>query len=370
MEITKDNAMNIVRDISYITGSNVNLMNIEGIIIASTDATRIGTFHEASKQVMEKRLEKLVVYDNFTYEGSKKGINMPLVINGEICGVVGISGSSEEVIKYGEIVKKMTEILLLENRVKQEKISTKEMIEHFVIDWIFSKNKEGIQERGHRLGINISKDWRIMLIQIQDVAFHQKNNVRFSILEEVEKSIRSVLGYVEYVLVNSNSIFILMIPEATQNRIMELGTTIKDAVWYNQKLSIIIGIDEISEELHISYQKAERALKRSSTVNPVTMYKDLHLEMFMHEISEQTKNEFIAKVFKNHSEKDMSKTLKLLRAYFDSDGSITKTAENMLVHKNTLQYKLKNLHEKTGIDPRAVTGATLFQLALAFYDSV
>ena len=73
MKFPKSSCMKIVQEISNIIGERVNMMDHEGMIIASTDPARIGTFHAGAKRVVEERLEILTIHGNEEYEGAKPG---------------------------------------------------------------------------------------------------------------------------------------------------------------------------------------------------------------------------------------------------------------------------------------------------------
>ena len=114
MKFPKSSCMKIVQEISNIIGERVNMMDHEGMIIASTDPARIGTFHAGAKRVVEERLEILTIHGNEEYEGAKPGLNLPIEFQNDIIGVIGVTGPEKKVGKYGQIIKKMTEILLLD----------------------------------------------------------------------------------------------------------------------------------------------------------------------------------------------------------------------------------------------------------------
>jgi len=56
MDISKEDAKEIVSQISILLGTKMNIMNSEGIIIASTDQSRIGTFHKAAHDIIKNNL--------------------------------------------------------------------------------------------------------------------------------------------------------------------------------------------------------------------------------------------------------------------------------------------------------------------------
>ena len=73
MYISKRNATYIVQEVSKIIGEKINMMNDEGIIIASSDLERIGSFHEAAKELVDNKLQEVVVKSDSEYQGAGSG---------------------------------------------------------------------------------------------------------------------------------------------------------------------------------------------------------------------------------------------------------------------------------------------------------
>lgn len=83
---------------SLVGGRTINIMNTDGIIVASTERERIGTFHQGAREaVMTGKLVRIHKDQLNRYAGAKEGCNMPLRVNGNIIGVVGIYGNPEEI---------------------------------------------------------------------------------------------------------------------------------------------------------------------------------------------------------------------------------------------------------------------------------
>lgn len=68
-----------------------------------------------------------------------------------------------------------------------------------------------------------------------------------------------------------------------------------------------------------------------------------------------------------YSEKEFAEVMELLEVFYDARGSIAATAEKTHMHKNTIQYKLRKIKEKTGYDPRLLNETVPCYLALSFY---
>ncbi|MDM8328319.1 helix-turn-helix domain-containing protein, partial [Staphylococcus felis] len=56
-----------------------------------------------------------------------------------------------------------------------------------------------------------------------------------------------------------------------------------------------------------------------------------------------------------------------LEAYFNNHGKLLKTANDLFIHRNTLNYRLKKIHEITKWDPHTVDGIVLLRLAQILY---
>ncbi|HIU15255.1 MAG TPA: helix-turn-helix domain-containing protein, partial [Candidatus Ventricola intestinavium] len=57
---------------------------------------------------------------------------------------------------------------------------------------------------------------------------------------------------------------------------------------------------------------------------------------------------------------------RLILSLYRHNGSITKTASERFIHKNTVQYKLNRIAEMTGYNPRDWLNIPLFYLAILF----
>ena len=60
-QLSAQSAQRIVAEIGGIVGQNINMMDAQGYIIASTDPARIGFLHEGARQIIEERLPELYI---------------------------------------------------------------------------------------------------------------------------------------------------------------------------------------------------------------------------------------------------------------------------------------------------------------------
>lgn len=112
-------AQDIVDRAMAILPCNVNVMDYLGIIIGSGEADRLYTRHEGAQLVLAN--QRVVEIDAQTAKhlsGVRPGVNLPLMLDQQLVGVLGITGEPDEVRVYGQLVK-MTAEMLMEHRRQQ-----------------------------------------------------------------------------------------------------------------------------------------------------------------------------------------------------------------------------------------------------------
>lgn len=80
----------------------------------------------------------------------------------------------------------------------------------------------------------------------------------------------------------------------------------------------------------------------------------------MASVNSRNKKAFLEKTLDKLSSED----LELLRIYFSCDMSLKKNCEETFLHKNTIQYRLNQIHKKSGYNPREFQDAVRLYLAL------
>ena len=76
--INKKIAQSIMETVKNTIRHNINIMNERGIVIASSDPKRVGTFHEIAFQIISGPNDVLEVDDGNHLIGTQKGINVVL----------------------------------------------------------------------------------------------------------------------------------------------------------------------------------------------------------------------------------------------------------------------------------------------------
>lgn len=157
----------------------------------------------------------------------------------------------------------------------------------------------------------------------------------------------------------------------TDDQIKGKCLRVKEAIFNAYEWDVRFGFDANVHNhtfAHDAYIQAKKALNAAMSMpnHPILGYKDLHVELFMNEISPLVKQEYILKMFHNMSEDEIKEALKLCEVLYAYNGSLSQAATHLFIHKNTLQYKLNKLQEITGCDPRHTQTIPLYYIAIMF----
>lgn len=164
-----------------IINQELNFFSTEGVIIASTDPNRIGQVnHEGAQFALDKNQPIVIEFDN-QYEGAKQGINLPVDIDNQIVGVIGITGKKEEVAQYGEIIKEMTKVLILNNAAR-ELVYNRRNVHRNIIDYIQNDDQSDAFSVEMLYGINLSSKNIQLLLVCQAMTVSRNNILRIFLM--------------------------------------------------------------------------------------------------------------------------------------------------------------------------------------------
>lgn len=91
----------------------INFMETGGTIVASSDPARVGTFHSgAAEAAASRRVVRIRPGDLPADSNGREGINLPVVKNGEVLGVIGVHGRPEDLEQFVRLLDACVELYL------------------------------------------------------------------------------------------------------------------------------------------------------------------------------------------------------------------------------------------------------------------
>ena len=338
-------AQQIANEITDVIGHNVLITDQSGIVVGSGDESRVGQFHEASVEVVRSRRTIAHSVDDVRdLVGTLPGVTIPLVIDDEVVGTVGLSGSPEEVVQFGLVVRRQTEILMQEaarigSRVTHER-ATADLLRE-ICEWHHSGvAKATLVRRGRDLGHDLSVPRRIVLIQ-------RDNAPTEGDFEPVVHAVDSVLGSGARPIARLARmvIAIAMLDDEVARCCDELiaatdarGVGVRVAVG-----SVGAGISE----LNLSARDAFDALKLGPIVNPgkaIHHVDEVRLQQALSVVPIDSRTRLVRGVLAPLLvDREWSALRSTLIAWGDCAFNMTRAADRLHVHRNTLIYRLNKI---------------------------
>lgn len=344
-------AMQIVIAISQVVEKDINFINKEGIIIASTNEKRIGTFHEIGYKVVKSK-ETMMIDKDDVFEGTRKGINYPIIIDQQVIGVIGITGEPKKLMKYGFLASKITEIFIKEDQLMATYESRKKLIQHMMNKCIYEKDIVQFEEMLNKLNIKASTLYHCVVIEIK------KKNVD---IISIENRLLHIMDqyHIEFYMYHYPKRFIIFLGATRFKDFERLLQEKQDD--FKELLNCGIGDKYPIKEMKTSYEEAMIALKYA--LHHEQVYKScesLDIEILLEQVPHGAKEKYMKKILQSLTKEEID----LLQVYYKCQMSLKDVAEQLYIHKNTVQYRLDKITEKVGLNPRVFEESIRLYLAL------
>ena len=334
-------AQQIANEITDVIGHNVLITDESGIVMGSGDESRVGQFHEASVEVVRSRRTTAHSSEDVRdLVGTLPGVTIPLVIDDKVVGTIGLSGSPEEVVQFGLVVKRQTEILMQEaarigTRMTHER-ATAELLRE-ICEWHHSgAAKAQLLRRGRTLGHDLSLARRVVLVQSEDT----EAELAVRAVEAVFSSADDLIAPLARMVVA-----VAAPDEAVTERCREL---VVGAQARGSKVRVAIGSTGSGiAELNIASRDAFDALQLGPIVQPDT--KIHHIEhVRLHQALSVVPIDSRARLVEGLlapllADREWATLRATLIAWGEAAFNMTRAADRLHVHRNTLIYRLEKI---------------------------
>lgn len=384
MNIEAPLAREIVVRTMKIIPFNVNVMDARGIILASGNPSRIGELHAGARLALAQA--QAVENDSSVtglLQGAKPGVNLPLSVRGTLCGVVGITGAPDEVRQFGELVRVMAEMILEQSQLISELQHEKRYREEFVDQLI----KHGITSRsdleiwGSRLGVDFRVPRSVIVLELIDEAIGPD----FA-MEELQSCQQHLARHDSHLLMAAISPRELVILKAfpvpdeerklavlAREQLFALDIVARQGLKTPAAMSLGVALTGI-EGIPLSYQCAKRTFqvgRGRNRLGRLFSYYDLSFPVLLSGLGSGWQAQQLLHLLKRLHECDKRSGIlrKTLVTWFAEDCHADRTARQLAIHRNTLEYRLRQISETTGLDLGRMEDRLMLYAALQLENS-
>ncbi len=330
-------AQNIIEQTAHIVAPNtVNLMDENGIIIASSDEKRIGTFHSgAYKAIIEKNEVNIYPNEIKKFEGAKQGVNIPIIKKNKVVAVIGIFGNPNEIKKTAYLLSISTSLFLDQNdymKREQRRIELRNNLSEVIL----SKNCENeINEIIEALSISFSYPLKPIVFNFNE------QKPKYEVINK-ELYDNNFISNKKDILIEYPSYYILL--KSNCNKNINFGSFINFLKKINTK-NIVFGkniksICDLSNSIKIA--KAMMLLPYEREYYDCMNYDDLALLAFDYN-SRDWLNEYYKSIISILDNETSYWIYQTIEEYINKNGKIQSISNTLNIHKNTCIYRINKI---------------------------
>ncbi|HEX5565201.1 MAG TPA: sugar diacid recognition domain-containing protein [Sporosarcina sp.] len=357
--ITKKLAEEIVEQTMVRLNRNLNVMDTDGMILASGEKERVDRIHEGAAHVAKTRLPLWIDEQNTSdWHGAKPGVNMPIHYKDRLIGVIGITGNPEELKDIATLVQLTTEMM-----VHQALITSESEWKRKIKELVFEELTDGgalspiVIDRLALLEFNMAGPYLTLLVQTKNLPNSPQRLIE-TMEEQFEKN-TALIGHSQL-----NELFIVL--SEVNMSVLELKL-LRILALFQKDSSVQIGVglpvDKLEGIAH-SYETAKYAIQYGQSNEQIHQYDDIELIALLKSRQSPLKERFAARILDELNEQ----LIETLEAFFEHDQAIGETAASLAIHRHTLTYRLRKVKELTSLDPTQFRDAVLFHIAMLVRD--
>ncbi|HEV3359326.1 MAG TPA: sugar diacid recognition domain-containing protein [Pseudonocardiaceae bacterium] len=359
--LTSSLAQEIAAETSRIIGFNVLVTDRDGVVIGSGDVDRVGSVHEASIDVIRTRREALHTAEQArALHGVKPGMTLPIVLDGEALGTVGITGSPARIHRFGLLVQRHTEILVREAILLRSRLVRDRAVTDFVRDIALFDDDvitgAALTQRAAELGIDLDRPRIAIVIDLpaEDGAVSAVRTVRESFHDPHDVVAETATGRIT-VLHAATDV------RAARERLRLLSRQ-------QSALAAHIGISDPAvgvTALHDACHDAADALRIApNKADPIVPIADVRVHQLLAAAGHHARSRFADLLLRGlRAETDWPTQRETVLAWVESGFNLVRAARALHIHRNTLLYRLDKITTRSGRDVRDPHDALALYLA-------
>ncbi len=344
MELNKQTAQKIVKRAMNIIHNSVNVMDKDGIIIASGDCSRLNQKHIGA--VIAIRENRVVEIDDELAQkwdfGTKPGINVPINYLGNTLGVVGISGEPEKVRSYAELVKMTAELIIEQQILLERERWAYRYKEEFILHLLNEKLQiNALKSQAAFFNIDLDLPYVVVIIKLCQSSSEQ--------LQELVTYLNQPQFKHHLAILSLNTVAVLTL--AQQTDIKQLDKLLPpNSPPHSYKIAVGAHLEN-EFKLHFSYKTALSTLNYGQKCYPKRIFyffEQYQLPVLLDNLTDSWQAEELLKPLQKLYHQDSSRQLrKTLQQYFLSNCDPSLTSQKLFIHINTLRYRLHKISQIT-----------------------
>ena len=361
-------ARKFIEQVTQYTEYNINIMDETGVIIASRNPERVGTYHEVADRIIHGQKDVIVISDDSTYPGVLPGINMAIILDGRKEGVVGVTGDPDKIRDVAMITRMAMEAMLkFEKQQEQIRLrrNMKEQLLSLLTQGQYADSSE-IQGIARQLEYNEELVRVPVLCKIRKPEEGVPGDRRRPVppAEDVLDAMRRGRGHwrqdFSFVADETHLLVFKTVKVNGRRNITDYREEIREYLEYIQRWASDKGIRAVFyvgtlqkrfSQYYYAYRHCKWLESHVNTTDDVVFFADYIKEYFRTLIPQQELQQ-VFYIYGKEIDADLRKQfVELIGALEDANYNLSEAAKKLYIHKNTLVYRYNKMKDYLGVNP-------------------
>ncbi|MBH3016770.1 sugar diacid recognition domain-containing protein [Serratia ureilytica] len=365
-------ARQIVQRAMGIISHSVNVMDSNGVIIASGNPQRLFQRHEGA--VLALAENRVVEIDRATAEhlkGVRPGINLPFSFRNQRVGVIGISGEPAEVRAYAELVKMAAEMMVEQAALLDQHQWEKRYREELANQLLQPQpNTASLEAMAAYLGLDLRQARIVWIVELQEAQPHLLRELLAELEATQRDALIAITGFNEMTLLRPGS---MAQGEWSLKLERQQAQRLQNQLKHRFRVRLIVGgfYDDPQSAYRSSLTaRATQAMAQRLKLRHATLfYHDYPLPSLLCDLGEDWRAQELGRPWRTLEEQDEKGVLRAtLRHYFSQNCDQTQAAAQLHIHVNTLRYRLQRIEAITGMKINQLTDSLRLYIGMLMHD--
>lgn len=365
----------------------VTITDAEGYIVGSSDTSRLGQFHPSAYEILCGR-EPIEAVEPAGYlnlpESVMLGYGEKIIYDGECIGIIGLIGPPQERKQDIKTAQFILRLLLDRERAQAELDLIASDKNAFFVRLLHSANEKEtwLKKRATIYNFSLELPRHIALVRVRtaDIKDHQPleaAKIRKNVLNEVKKA----FPHPEDTIFEAETgeIVVLTISGGSrqaarrENYLNAVLQELYQNIQLHCRIRPLIGVSPECENYlgyPTAYQQALSALEIGKRIAPeqgIFQYEKIRLGRIVSGLTEDSRQILRESIIDPLTRTQGANLLETLQVYFAQNTNVGATADALFIHRNTLQYRFRQILDLTGYDIRNVDDRIQLRLAVLLH---
>mgnify|MGYP001259450440 CR=1 FL=1 len=350
-------AQEIVDKAMEILPCNVNVMDSQGLILGSGEPARIDTRHEGAQLVLTNhRIVEIDEQTALSLKGVQPGVNVPLLHDQQLIGVLGLTGDPRLLRTYAELLRMTAEMLVSQRKRESDRHWRKQRVDDLLLMLLSdSEYSPGVLDESRQLGMKPELLRTPILIEL--TVGQTLSELNKWLVEQDPDS---------WCLTRTQH-SLLWCPSSNPVDPLKLITKMNAHGWTPIRLVVGMpakGVEQLRKGLQSVKALAEygRAIMPRKNLLLLTSYRVPTL-LWAHRDNAAVQ-ELLTIVEKVQAKDGNGQLMQTLHAWCEHSGQIQLCADALGLHRNSLRYRMDRVAEITSLNLAKLEDITSLYLAM------